>query len=881
MSNDGQILLSGVLDDEYRLLHGSAHADSAPQARADESAMLRRHEQAGHSALCLSGGGVRSASFALGVVQGLAQAGVLSKFDYLSTVSGGGYLGGWLSAWRARTHDQPGDNPFDQLARAPDDRVEAAPLTTLRRFIRFLDPHVGTFSVDVWTLGTTILRNLLVNWLILVPLLAAAAMLPRLYLGFLGLPSQPELVSRATLFAWYSHGWLVVVPLVAIASMYAALELPSLGNRMRGQTAFLIWFLAPVILIHLLLSVHRYWAWRFGDETSLSKAVLVSAIGMVVPWIVGGAISRGSQRWWRPWTWLAAATSGAVGRAVIWWCHGGLTLLAHDHPQYFVVLDLPIMLALLFLQIAMFLGLASRDMSPADREWWARAGAWILIVAVTWLLACAVVNLGPMLINSVIDSLGLSRNVGRSGLGLFTVLSGGIASRLGSVSFSETDPSLRWNWVRRLAFILAAPAIVALLIALISDGNFLLLQWLHDRQLFAELEHPVGASLPEDLVAIGALLLLGLALGQVVSVNQFSLHGMYRDRLVRTFVGASRAREDRHPSPFTGFDVGDDLPLCSLATLGRPLHVINTTLNLVAENTLAAQERKSTSFTMSPLHAGSRDVGYRPAAEYADGISLGEALTTSGAAVSPVMGPNASPALTFLLAVFNARLGVWLGNPGQAGHATWRRPLPEFGVAPLVNEMLGRTSEHNPYVYLSDGGHFENLGLYEMVRRRCRYIVLSDAGCDPDYCFEDLANAIRKVRLDFGIDIEFPGGLRLTASGSPVGDLARLSSHWAIGRIRYSSLDPSEDGILLYLKPGLTGDEPVDVTNYARGHQAFPHESTGNQWFDEAQLESYRALGLHTVQAVTGNRRFDSPSDLCLAAETMTESVSFSPAQTA
>jgi hypothetical protein len=871
--HDQPIALSSVLDDEYRLLHGAARGTVEAAAGADVSTVLRRHEQAGHTALCLSGGGVRSASFALGIVQGLAQAGVLSNFDYLSTVSGGGYLGGWLSAWRVRAQDRPNDSPFAQLAHAPEDRVEPAPLTRLRRFIRFLDPRIGALSVDVWTLGTTILRNLLVNWLVLIPLLAAAAMLPRLYLGFLGLPSQPELVSPQRLFQWYSHDWLLIVPLVAIAAMYAALELPSLGNRMRGQAAFLAWFLTPVILINLLISVHRYWAWRFGDETSLSGAMLVSAIGMVVPWVVGGALSR---RWWRPWTWLAAATAGAIGRAMIWWCHGGLTLLAHSHPQYFVVVDLPIMLALLFVQIAMFLGLASRDMSPADREWWARAGAWILIVAVTWLIACAVVILGPMLINSLIDYLGVSRNVGRSGLGLFTVLSGGVASRLGSASFSETNSRGRWQWVKPLGFILAAPAIVALLIALISDGNFYLLQWVHDRQLFAELPHPVGASLPEDLLAIGGLFILGLALGQVVSVNQFSLHGMYRDRLVRTFVGASRPPEDRRPSPFTGFDARDDLPLSSLASLGRPLHVINTTLNLVAENTLAAQERKAASFTMSPLHTGSSDTGYRRSAEYAGGISLGEALTTSGAAVSPVMGANASAALTFLLATFNARLGVWLGNPGHAGAATWRRAVPGFGAAPLVNEMLGRTSDRNPYVYLSDGGHYENLGLYEMVLRRCRYIVVSDAGCDPDYRFEDLANAIRKVRLDFGVDIEFSGGLRLAASGLPEGDLARLRSHWAVGRIRYSAEDPMQDGIILYLKPGLTGDEPVDVTNYARGHEAFPHESTGHQWFDEAQLESYRALGLHTVMAVTASRTYAGPSELCLAAMSMTSAGSSS-----
>jgi hypothetical protein len=333
---------------------------------------------------------------------------------------------------------------------------------------------------------------------------------------------------------------------------------------------------------------------------------------------------------------------------------------------------------------------------------------------------------------------------------------------------------------------------------------------------------------------------------------------MYRSRLVRTFLGVSRPKPDRHPSAFTGFDAADDVRFDQVRDVGRPLHVVNTTLNLVADNRLAVAERKATSFTMSALHAGSRLLGYRPATTYASGITLGEALTTSGAAVSSNMGPNASRAMTFLLTVFNARLGVWLGNPGVPGDATWMRAAPSFGVEPLVSELLARTTNTNPYVLLSDGGHFENLGLYEMVLRRCRYIIVSDAGCDGGYTFGDLANAVRKIRIDFGVDIDFPAGLRIGP-----GEAARF----AVGTIRYSALDSElEDGLLVYLKPTVTGDEPVDVANYARTHPTFPHESTTEQWFDEAQFESYRMLGLQTATTVCGSRQFASLQDLCLAA---------------
>jgi len=838
-----------VLEDEYAFLHAASDQPPPGEFAAGLTAadVVRRHARARHSALCLSGGGVRSGSFGLGVMQGLARAGVLGKFDYISTVSGGGYVGGWLSAWRLHARTGNATDPCDELGRD----AEAEALTRLRRTIKFLDPRTGILSADVWTLGGTMLRNLLVNWMVLIPLIATAAMLPRIYLGLLGLPSQPELVSRATLDWLYVHDSIPILLFVAVATTYAAIQLPSLGHRAAGSRSFMIWFLAPVLLAFFLLSVDRYWAWRFGDDTSLGSELLVSMAAMVGPWILGGAFS---QRWWRPRTWIAAVAAGLAGRFVMWWAHHFLTALAQHDPQIFVVIDLPTSLMLLFLQITIFIGLASRDMTDDDREWWARAGAWILIVALTWLVASAVAILGPQVLDKTIVATGLSHGGGRAGLTVLTVVSGSAAYRLIAAFVSRVR---RWPLANALAICLAAPTATILLVVLVSDGNRELLQFIHDLHLFHERRHPVGASLPEDLLALAFLLLLGVGLGRAISINLFSLHGMYRDRLVRTFLGASRPKEDRHPSAFTGFDAGDDMPIERLRAVGRPLHIVNATLNLVADNQLAVAERKATSFTVSALHTGSR-LEYRPSETYASGITLGEALTTSGAAVSSNMGPDASRPLTFLLTVFNARLGTWLGNPGLPGAATWTRPAPAFGVEPLVNELLARTTDTNPYVYLTDGGHFENLGLYEMVRRRCHTIILSDAGCDAGYTFGDLANAVRKVRIDFGIEIDFPTGLRIGP---------REAARFAIGRIRYSAVDAAlKDGTLVYLKPTVTGDEVVDVANYAATHPTFPHQSTTEQWFDEAQFESYRMLGLQTAQMLCGDKRFASPRELCLAA---------------
>jgi hypothetical protein len=262
-------------------------------------------------------------------------------------------------------------------------------------------------------------------------------------------------------------------------------------------------------------------------------------------------------------------------------------------------------------------------------------------------------------------------------------------------------------------------------------------------------------------------------------------------------------------------------------------------LNLVSGERLAWQQRRAASFTASPLHCGSEILGYRPSNEYGgpDGVSLGTAVAISGAAASPNMGYHSSPAITFIMTLFNARLGSWLGNPKRK---TWRDSGPHSAFNSIIREALGRTDDSSPYVYLSDGGHFENLALYEMVRRRCRYIVVLDGGCDAQYNYEDLGNAMRKIRIDMKIPIDF-----LPPHSSP-GETPKVRC--AVAEIRYKEIDPAlENGYLVYIKPVvLFGDDP-DIRAYKAANPAFPHESTGNQWFNESQTESYRMLGVRSV----------------------------------
>jgi hypothetical protein len=351
----------------------------------------------------------------------------------------------------------------------------------------------------------------------------------------------------------------------------------------------------------------------------------------------------------------------------------------------------------------------------------------------------------------------------------------------------------------------------------------------------------------------GGFLALTWTMSRYVNINTFSLQDMYRDRLVRAYLGASNS--GRTPNRFTGFSSGDDLPIANVSESQRPFHVVNVTLNLVGGSRLAWQQRKAASFTMSPLHCGSYDLGYRPSSQYGRGITLGTAIAISGAAASPNMGYHSSPVVGFIMTLFNARLGSWLGHPGLPGARTWTQPGPLSASGFLVKEALGQTSTESEYVYLSDGGHFENLGLYEMVRRRCKMIVVFDAACDADFQYDDLGNALRKIRIDLRIPIEF---------GEHEQPLRARAKRCAIGSVRYSAVDgPGTDGTIVYVKPMLLGNEPPDIASYAAAHPEFPHQSTGDQWFDESQTESYRMLGLVTMDEMCSGWKGKTLADFC------------------
>lgn len=995
--------------------------------------------EAGLTALSLSGGGIRSATFALGVIQGLASRGILSRLDYLSTVSGGGYIGTWLSGWnreelvcdleksaakkinkrpedfrtpeerrqlddmvaaelfanggfakgplatsgieKVQAHlakgDWPASRKIDCRDDTPKDRnpptnPEPKPVRHLREYSNYMTPKVGIFSADTWALFGIYLRNLFLNWTIFLPLLAALLLVPVfLRSTFLWLTMDwtlrhPQLEHLNTVliiiaFAagvfslWFvatrlpskagfpfpnmsdevSVLWMGVVPQFVLAFCASAYwwnkVLPTASSEylsaLVGRTAIhgdlylvtrVTFFSQPIIFLtavfalgYVLFAITnvvrelRYHTRGFKAAAVYTINIRTLLFGLVTS-TVGGL--------------LLSLASGYVFDFLDW-----IGLDEAPHVTTFFCIATPIFLVCTLLQSAIFIGLASGETSDGDREWMARYGGWILLGILVWLLF----NVG-MLITGKLAADTYYWASARTPDGKdwmisrwYTGLAGSFATIVGIFSalaslvggFSSKFP-VRKNpdGSRKQRFLSIIPQIgsaifLAIIMTALSYATTKLLAFLTVEYLrSAALWFPGAPSslarrdviqglTPGAIAAFaGFLTLIGGAMAVFVNVNRFSLHGAYRDRLVRAYLGASNL--DRKADPFTGFDEADNRQLHRLKEQ-KPYHILNATLNLVSSSNLAWQDRKATSFTMSPLYCGSERLGYRPSNQYSrneklpkcphirycnrmdepceggiekcqypgQSLRLGTSMAISGAAADPNMGYYSSALVSFVMSLFNIRLGWWLGNTGCRGNrGDWpkffpmrwlgkllgvevkqffKRTDPTFAVWPLLNETLGRTSEERRYLNVTDGGHFENLALYEMVRRRCRFILVSDAAADQGFTFGELANAVEKCQVDLGVQIKIPETIEIYSRDAD-DEKRRNGRRYLLAEIIYPERKdpaPEERSWLLYCRPTLRGTEPVDIAHYAATNSSFPHQSTGDQFFDERQFEAYRRLG--------------------------------------
>lgn len=677
------------------------HDDAKPMAMADLRLRLNR---ARRSALCLSGGGIRSSSFCLGVMQQLARFKVLDDFSFLSTVSGGGFAGSWLSSRRSKPV-VPCSNEWPSANTLMSEANSTAPLRDVSRYL-------AMDADDTWELAGVFLLSLVINWLALLPLIVAA---------MAGLMLTPQ-------------------------------------------------------------------SWRLPALASLALCFLAGSL-----YIVLVRVGEGASRF-RP------------------------------------------------------LGLSLEDIATQLQV---RALKYLVVLGI----GLAIVNNQAFVME---HALLLAAPLGTTGLlGLLTLA-------LRAFALLKTTTRVTGAWIS------AAAALIHVFLLILATRLLIVAQapaldaakWVIARSAALSSQPALQSFMKRPDAGLWACLVLAVVISLAVAwidPNRISLHDIFRRRIGRAFV-------DGGPDvPMTGgqLQAKDGSLRLSRWLLAPGLYqVINATANDPSGRGATQAERRGHSFVFTPLHCGftqppapvsaptdkagpswmaplqrltawlwpSRDPSSMAYVHRNHVTSMAASLAVSGAAVSPQMGSFGSTLLSLPLTLMNLRLGFWLRWPNPSGRPGM--PLWLFNVLARVYEAYPFFKRRHGHLYLTDGGHFDNLGLYEMVRRRCRHILVIDGGRDVDRSFGSLANAIRRVRADFDIRIAI-GGLD---------SKTRLPMY--SGTIYYSEVNPDEEnGLLVYIRPETRIHEPADVWSYAREHKDFPNESTADQSFGESQFESYRGLG--------------------------------------
>jgi Patatin-like phospholipase len=690
--------------------------------------------------LSLSGGGIRSAAFCLGVLQALDNAHVLKRIDYLSTVSGGGYVGSSLSAGLTTDH---GSFPF--LSKT--EKVDTPSVKHIRDYSNYLMPHG---AMDLIESLVIYVRGLVANVIVVLPWLLFAA--------YITVRSHPTGAHLAKPFLFrleiahpfpFNHFVLTTYLLIALLVSFAIWTLIRSASS-QGQpevpshltTFYGIAFVITTIVAFFELQpfiLNRIWAnkeWTLSVQNWLQNAAVVLAplagIAAFFTRQLAALIKRALET-----PGSASKIMGYSAKAVV----------------YFAAALMPLFLWIVYFQLS----------------WWGigECTAGVPVAVGTYVGDC------------------------------------GIASR-----YPHTPSGLRW-----------------------IAG-----------ELFGGRPYPMATFY---LFSGGILLLVSFFL----SPNANSLHRLYRDRLSKAFLFNPQGKA-----------AGDDLPaldVCKLTDVDRrfaPYQLINTALNIEGSTHVNQRGRNADFFMFSRRYVGSEATGYvstEAMQNVVHELDLGTAMAVSGAAASSNMGARSIKPLTPTLALLNVRVGFWVRNPRFIKVHKIKARLREFFSLYFLYELIADLREDSWNVYVTDGGHVENLGAYELLKRRCRIVLVVDAEADPKMTFGSFVELQRYVRIDLGVRInlawetiaettlriskELAEGGKITAGNGP---------HCAIGQIDYPD---GGHGVIVYIKSSLTGDENDYVTNYKKRYPLFPHESTADQFFTEEQFEAYRALGFHAA----------------------------------
>lgn len=840
--------------------------------------------------LALSGGGIRSATFSLGLLQALAKARLLRRIDYLSTVSGGGYIGSFLGAAFAREEAAGVEaKPDTTRAAAVEDALSSLSgrlVSWLRENGRYLSPNGAG---DVLLAAAVMFRNWVAVQLVLATLIVAVFVAIQLVRAltavFLRGPTSGfEVNGAVALHVWWSPLFLLPLATLVLWAIPAGWAYWLIPTREPGAKLTLREFLPLGTAVILLLV--ELWAWNGSYQASVEplRTLQLSAIVttfvavtfLVIAWRVG------NQR------------SARMQHDLSVWLKSGLTVTA----------------ALGALALVDSLGqtlyVAARTPGAFSR--------WLLGIPVT-LGTLAMV--GQKLI-ALVGAGGRDRRTPLPWAALALVLSlllGGVML----VSLSAVSHAIAWRAggpPEALAIALFPPA-SGCEVSLAADGHLVV----SAPECSAAMPPSRAARNMDGLalaIAFGVLALLSLSFGHTRSfLNQSAMAPLYAARLRRAYLGASnpeRARSPERDNVTRDVD-GDEIPLQQYRPWlhGGPLHLVNVTLNETVSGQSHTEQRDRRGLPMAFgsagvsvgvrhhaawLESGSFAKGLEPASEpqllqgtprflvfdpaasppfCGERLDVSRLVAISGAAVSTGLGSRTSLGVSLLLGMLNVRLGHWwrsgVDPRGRLGADIYSRKRiwgslgqlfsRNFATqAHLLDEFFARF--HGPARRnwnLSDGGHFDNTGCYELIRRRIPLILVADDGADPDYAFGDFAQLVRKARLDFGATVRCASEAELSAIEGTVrgffGNFEQVCGargaetagpHWSRAHAALVIVDYPDSGersLVIWIKPSLLGSEPADVLHYAREHPAFPQEGTGDQYFDEAQWESYRRLGEH------------------------------------
>ena len=766
--------------------------------------------------IALSGGGVRSATLCLGVIRGLARNGLLRHFDYLSTVSGGGYIGASVGRlFRA------GVSAKDVEAGIAKDN--SMWLWWLRNNGRYLTP---AGAKDLGFATASILRGIVSTHLeigILVLMLAALVLAPHLLVSLL-----PPL----------EDGSLRALPFVSLVGS-------------------VWWWSLPLPVFAVMHQLFGYWYTRDSQSWTSSLLILAAAAGGVALSLTlqGAADARFQMHLGN--TTVPAASIVALYLVsflslapVTAWVATGVDLLRRK----------PVV------------GIRLKRTKRLAYSLWALAGMFALGVLdlVTWRLTAL-----------FWDPENISAPYRLTALVAVVLAAGRLAlPEIQRRLASSKQPNINIEKILNLLGILLALLVAVFWTTLLSIALFPI--WNSTRLL------PANASWLDAPQVVTWGIVVGLCLLYVAAtrrsfdlLNLASLHNFYRARIERAYVSSGNCDgpEARFPSsslndvssentwrvaPLTEAIEGDDVELTDYTPHrhGGPIHLINCCINQSVDDRTGNYnaDRKGVSLTVGSLGAES-GTGFAPSPGFVNPPGrLSRWIAISGAAASTGMGSRTSPGFASLLFLSGLRLGFWTKSLLASSQRPERLPkrfrstLLDFAPKPLaiVAESMARfPGLFSSIWYVSDGGHFDNTGIYSLLKRRPKVIVAADCGADPKYLFSDLESLVRKAKIDFGATIEFVDPAKLgeklpaelsAALGTPENISPEAASNWLVlGRIQYR--DKSE-GALLIVKPRRLDKMPFDIVAYADRNPDFPQQSTGDQFFDEAQWEAYHQLGV-------------------------------------